>query len=98
MASGLGGESWAAEARQGADRGGVPDLDILPDIDEPEDQPGSGAVLDSESPGLGGADQSLRRTPTTPREMRKAQIEATVKDQDPEYLARAVRTFLKKDQ
>jgi hypothetical protein len=30
--------------------------------------------------------------------MRQAQIEETVRDQDPENLARAVRTFLKKDQ
>jgi hypothetical protein len=36
---------------------------------------------------------------TTPKESRRnAQVEEVVKDQDPENLARAVRTFMKKDQ
>jgi len=38
-------------------------------------------------------------SPSAPKESRRsAQVEEVVKDQDPENLARAVRTFMKKDQ
>jgi hypothetical protein len=76
----------------------VTDLEVLPDMDSLEEgeNPESREELGESGPLDAGP--STRRAPSTPREMRQAQIEETVKDQDPENLARAVRTFLKKDQ
>ena len=42
---------------------------------------------------------AAEESPTTSKKSRmNAQVEKVVKDQDPENLARAVRTFMKKDQ
>lgn len=42
---------------------------------------------------------AAEESPTAPKESRRnARVEEVVKDQDPENLARAVRTFMKKDQ
>jgi hypothetical protein len=73
------------------------DLEVLPEFDA-FDGVGDTATEPS-AEGLPGEEETpTRRAPATPRELRQAQIEETVKDQDPENLARAVRTFLKKDQ
>jgi hypothetical protein len=73
------------------------DLEVLPEFDALDSVGGlDGEPLPAGPPGE--SEAPARRTPATPREMRQAQIEETVRDQDPENLARAVRTFLKKDQ
>jgi hypothetical protein len=69
------------------------DPEILPEFDAIEDVADLASGLSDEEP-----ESSDRRPPATPREMRQSRIEEAIKDQDPENLARAVRTFLKKDQ
>ncbi len=60
-------------------------LDTLPDIDRFD--------VAAEA----GADSAADTSPSSRSEIRNAQVEEVVRDQDPENLARAVRTFLKKD-
>jgi hypothetical protein len=60
-------------------------LDTLPDIDRFE--------VATEA----GVDTAADTSPSSRSEIRNAQVEEVVRDQDPENLARAVRTFLKKD-
>ena len=74
------------------------DLEVLPEIEGVDEGEASGSFEPLPDEGSEDGGQPARRVPSTPREMRQAQIEETVKDQDPENLARAVRTFLKKDQ
>jgi hypothetical protein len=69
------------------------DPEILPEFDAIEDVADLVSGPSDEEP-----ESSDRRPPATPREMRQSRIEEAIKDQDPENLARAVRTFLKKDQ
>ena len=88
-------DSSARSGRQ-TGREGAGDLELLPEIDALEDAGGLGGGPEGPEPVE--SEPPVRTTPQTPREMRQAQIEEAVKDQDPEDLARAVRTFLKKDQ
>ena len=73
------------------------DIEVLPEIDALGDG-GSPFAGEPEEADPAQGSRPVRAAPPTRREMRQAQIEETVKDQDPENLARAVRTFLKKDQ
>ena len=88
---GIGAEPEEGPAEEG-------EVELLPEFDElePEGSPAEPGIFE-ESAG-DEAQEPVRKTPSTPREMRQAQIEETVKGQDPEDLAKAVRTFLKKDQ
>jgi len=81
-----------------AEYDGVGDMEVLPEIDAVDDAGGSEFAVEPEEAEAAQGSRPDRRAPSTPREVRQAQIEETVKDQDPENLARAVRTFLKKDQ
>jgi hypothetical protein len=71
-------------------------LEMLPDADESMFQEGS---LDS-LPDIGGAapPTPARRAGTFRGELAEAQVDSLFKGQDPASLAKAVRTFLKKDQ
>jgi hypothetical protein len=86
-------------------------MEVLPEetgIPEPSDEQATDSaalspVTDFEDldtlPDIDLFSQAAEESSPAPKESRRnAQVEAVVKDQDPENLARAVRTFMKKDQ
>ena len=85
--------SFAAGGLGKAVEPGATDLELLPEFDDIDEAAGLASEPAAEEP-----ESPERRPPSTPREIRQARIEETIRDQDPEHLARAVRTFLKKDQ